>query len=123
MTIQDAISRADELRPNAFATDMKVSWLSMLDLRVNQLRARYEDGEYAEDFRGYDSETDLTTELLVEDAYSELYNHWLFAQIDYFNEEYDKFNASNAMFQSVWSDYERYYNRTHMPKGTRKIYY
>ncbi len=123
MTIQDAISRADELRPNAFANDLKVGWLSAVDLRANQMRARYEDGEYIEDFKGYDNETDLTTVLLVEDAYAELYIHWLFAQIDYFNEEYDKFNASNAMFQAVWSDYERNFNRTHMPKGTRKIYF
>lgn len=123
MTIQDAISRADELKPNSFSSDMKVGWLSVVDTRVNDLRSRYEDGEAIEDFAGYGSETDMSTPLLVEDAYAELYLHWIFAQIDYFNEEYEKFNASNSMFQAVWSDYERYFNRKHMPRGTSKVYF
>ena len=75
MTIQDAISRADELKPNSFSSDMKVGWLSVVDTRVNDLRRRYEDGEAIEDFAGYGSETEMSTPLLVEDAYAELYLH------------------------------------------------
>lgn len=123
MTIQGALSLTDELKPNSFASNLKIGWLSVLDTKVNSLRSHYEDGEYIEDFAGYDSDTDLSTKLLIDEAYAELYLHWMFAQMDYFNEEYDKFNASNAMFQAVWSDYERAFNRTHLPKCLHKTYF
>ena len=73
-------------------------------------------------FEGY-NETDQDKELLVGEPYDEMYVHWLETQIDWNNMEYDGFNNSNAVFSSVYGDFYRSFNRTHMPLGGRKIYY
>jgi len=73
------------------------------------------EAEYGED--------DGEKELLVGQPHDELYLRWLEAQIDYHNMEYDSFNNSNAVFDAVFSSFRNAYNQSHMPKGTRKIYY
>ena len=69
-------------------------------------------------FTGYDSNTDMNTELLIPAPFDEAYLRWLEAQIDYANGEYSKYNNSIERFNTSWNGYKNHYNRTHMPKGT-----
>ena len=62
------------------------------------------------------------TELLVSTPHDDIYIRWLEAQIDYANGEYGKYQNAMAMFNAAYSNYERYYNRNHMPKGTKFKY-
>lgn len=73
-------------------------------------------------FNGY-TEDDTDTELIVKEPYDEIYVHWLEAQIDWNNMEYAGFNNTNAMFESVYSAFRNFFNRTHMPLGVRKNYF
>lgn len=116
MTIIEAISNIDALKTNAYTQSDKVKWLSRLDWRVKREIIDTHEGESVS-FTGYDDDTDLDTVLLVPAPYDEVYLLWLEAQIDYTNGEYDKYNNSITMFNTAYSDYERYYNRTNMPKG------
>lgn len=68
-------------------------------------------------FKCYDEETPLDTELLAHHPYDEMYPMWLEAQIDYANNEYGRYNNSISMFNSIYSAFERWYNRNHMPIG------
>lgn len=125
MRIEDAIAEVDSLKPNMFEEKEKIKWLSRLDMRIYEeiiLTHEYNDGEEEVVFSGYDSD-DNEKELLVGEPYDELYIHWLEAQIDYNNMEYDSFNASNALFESTYSAFRNAYNRSHLPKGVRKNYF
>jgi len=62
-------------------------------------------------------------DLIVGEPWNEMYVHWLSAQIDWYNMETDGFNNSNAMFESVYQDFRRTFNRSHMPLTERKIYF
>ena len=73
-------------------------------------------------FEGY-TEEDQDKELIVKEPYDEIYVHWLSAQIDWNNREYAGFNATNAVFEATYTAFRNAFNRTHMPKGGRKIYY
>ena len=73
-------------------------------------------------FKGY-TEDDTETELLVAEPYDEMYVHWLAAQIDWYNREYEGYNNENAMFEAEYSVFRNAFNRTHMPKTARKIYF
>jgi len=126
MTIRQAITEADALKPNMYQDPDKIRWLSRLDGRIQQeIIATHElnEGEEPPEFEGYTADTRDDTELLVPAPYDEIYVRWLEAQIDYANREYDSFNASNAMFESVFASFRNAYNRTHIPKGAGKIYY
>ncbi len=79
------------------------------------------DDENKEDditvFNGY-TVNDMSTTLLVDEAYADLYVDYIFAQIDYNNQELDRYNNSMFMFNSKYADFKNYYNRTHKIKST-----
>ena len=119
MKILEAITKIDTLKPNSYTQDEKIKWLSTLDgIIKSEIIDTHEGGEGTV-FKGYESDTSLDTELLVPSPYCDLYIRYLEAQIDYANAEYGKYNNSMSMYNSAYSSFERYYNRTHMPKGTK----
>lgn len=116
MTIMEAINTIDNLKHNTYNHNDKVQWLSRLDSMVKRLIIdTHESGKVF--FYGYDEDTDPDTELLVPAPFDEMYLRWLEAQIDYTNGEYSKYNNSIEMFNTAWTEYQNYYNRTHMPRG------
>ena len=117
MTIIELITDIDALKPNSYEQPYKVQWLSQLDSRVKQDIIDTHEGSEGVSFSGYNDDTPIDTELLIPHPYDEVYRFWLEAQIDYANGEYTKYNNSMAMFNTAYSAFERYYNRTHMPKG------
>lgn len=119
MTLIEAINRINILKPNTFSQDEKVQWLSTLDGIIKTEIIDAHVGAEQVTFNGYDDETDLATELLVKAPYDELYMFWLESKIDYWNGEYGKYNNSVQAFNDAYEAYEKYYNRTHMPKGRR----
>lgn len=119
MTLIEAISKIDNLKHNTYTHEDKVGWLSRVDHMVKEEILDTHEGSGGEWFFGYDTQSDVETELLVPPPYDELYLRWLEAQIDYCNGEYDRYNNSMEMFNTAYQGYANSYNRTHMPKGTR----
>ena len=119
MTIMDALYRIDELKPNSYSQTEKIKWLSTLDGIVkSEIIDTHEGGEGIV-FNGYDENADLNTELLIPAPYDDIYLRWLEAQIDYTNGEYGKYNNSMAMYNTAYTSFQNYYNRTHMPIGKK----
>lgn len=126
MTVIEAINMVDALQPNMFTKADKVGWLSRLDMRVQHQildTHEYNEGEEEIDFQGYTEDEDDDTEMLAPPPYDEMYVHWLEAQINYYNMEYDGFNAANLLFNTNWDEYRNWYNKYHMPKTERKRFY
>lgn len=116
MTIIEAINKIDELVPNSYTQEDKIRWLSTLDGTIKMNIIDKHDGGESVTFDGYTAETLLETELLVPAPYDMIYAYWLQAQIDYWNQELSKYNNSIAMYNAAYSEFERWYIRTHMPK-------
>lgn len=115
MTIIEAITQIDKLKPNTFEQTDKVRWLSLLDGVIKAEIIDTHEGGSEVTFTGYDESTPLDTKLLVPAPYEHLYLRWLEAQIDYHNAEIGKFNNSISLYNTAYSALEKYYNRTHMP--------
>lgn len=115
MTIAEAISKVDALKPNSYTPEDKIGWLSTLDHRV---KTQIIDAHVCEEpvaFYGYDSVYDQETMLLVPPPYDEMYLRWLEAMIDYHNSEDAHYNNAITMFNNSYDGYKKYYTRTHMP--------
>lgn len=116
-TINDILTELDAVKPNQYDDDLKITWLSKLErMIVNDVILTHkllEDEEYPE-FNGY-TENDMSAELIVPDPYSELYTLYLMAQIDFYNNETDRYADSMIMFNNSYRDFTRYFNRTHLP--------
>lgn len=116
MNLRGAIDRIDSLKHNTYTVSEKVEWLSLLDGNIkDQIIDTHESDEDIY-FYGY-TDDNLDAELLVKAPYDVLYIRWLEAQIDYYNGEIGRYNNSVQMYQAAYDNFQRYYNRTHMPKG------
>ena len=116
MTISDAITMVDALRPNQYPQDMKIRWLSRLDGMIWQEVIRTHEGG-AETFDGYSSEELESKEMLVAAPYAEdVYNNYLQAMIDRENGEAGKYSQSITLFNAAFSRWRNWYNRAHMAK-------
>ena len=119
MTIMEAIKRVDDLKPNSYPQGEKILWLNTLDRLVKEKVIDTHQGAESVEFEGYTEESNLSTELLVPAPYDEMYLFWIESKIDYWNGETGRYNNSISMFNSAYTEYEKYYNRTHMPKGKK----
>lgn len=117
MTLLGAISHIDMIKPNSYSQQDKLRWLSTLDGIVKREIIDTHTGGEEVSFSEYTDATPLTQDLLVPHPYDDVYIRWLEAQIDYANGEYGKYNNSITMYNVAYSNYEKYYNRTHMPIG------
>lgn len=119
MKIIEAIHGIDTVKPNSYDQSQKIKWLNTLDgIIKKEVIDKHEGGEGVE-FNGYTDETDFTTELLVPAPYDEIYIRYLEMQIDYANGEYGKYNNTKVMYNETYSAFNRFYNRSHKPKGNK----
>lgn len=114
MKIIDAIALCDDLKPNSYAYEHKIAWLSKLDMMIQHSIIDVHDGGDGE-CRGYDADTDERTELLAPAPFDAMYLHWLKAQIDIENGDYAKYNADIALFNAEYAAFESDYHRNHAP--------
>ena len=116
MTIQQALDRADIMKPNMMDRRIKIAALSELDGLIHQeIILKHEHTEDQETFTGYDEDTDPGTRLIAPWPYDEMYAYWLMAKIDEQNLEMDKYNNDRALFESQYEQMSDWYTRTHMP--------
>lgn len=119
MTILEAINRVDSTKPNSYTQVEKVDWLSTLDGVIKSEIIDTHEGGESVIFDGYDVDTSLDTMLLIPAPYDDIYIRWLEARIDYANGEYNKYNNSLTAYNDAYALYANYYNRKHMPKGSK----
>lgn len=119
MTINEAVYRIDQIKPNGYTMSEKIKWLSTLDGIIKAEIIDTHEGSEDVTFNGYDENSSLTSTLLVPAPYDDIYLRWLEAQIDYANNEYGKYNNSITLYNAAYANYERHYNRKHMPLGKK----
>ena len=124
MTIIEAIDRVDSLKPNGYAFDDKVSWLSSLDgMVLDQVLANYITDEEKDAFEGYNTNTSIDTKLIVDEPYSDIYLLWIQSKIEFYDGEIAKYNNTMIAFNSLYNDYEKHIFRTRGAKETRIKYW
>ena len=113
MTVQQAISYLDDVKPNAFSQAVKLRWLSSLEGRLaNEVFLMAP--EEAEENYTY-TEADQNKQLLVGMPYDDLYTWWLQAQVDLANGEYDRARNTLAIFNALWSQFVCWFSQRYDP--------
>ncbi len=116
MTVIEAISTVDSVKPNTYKQEEKIKMLSTLDGIIKKEIIDAHEGGDEVPFREY-GKNSLTETLLVGAPYDEIYILWLSAKIDFLNCEHKKYNNSIEMYNAVFTQFKNYYHRTHMPKS------
>ena len=119
MTINEAITLADSLKPNMMADTVKIRFLNEVEGKIyHEILMKHVHDEDME-CPTYDETTDGSTELLVGAPYDMLYPYWIMCQIDHLNQEDDKYNNDRALFENAWGNFADYWNREVMPLSPR----
>lgn len=121
MKLNEAIKKVNKLKDSAFDEETVRGFIEDCDKRI--YREVIETHEKDCRVMPYNRRYPLAgnDELLADDAYSQLYIFYAISQIDVFNGEYDRYSNNMILYNSVLSDFKNYYNRTHTPKGIKRI--
>ena len=125
MTIEQVISKADDLAPNQYTTEQKTGWLSGLDGQVwDELFANHHgrEGHYNPvPPEGYTSEE---AKLLIPEPYgTEVYVNYILGQVAAMNGEITKYTQFMTLYNAAMTKFSNYWNRTHMPRQTARWRY
>ena len=116
MTIQEAITYAKAVKPNAFDNDTLTRWLNelegMVQTQVLLLRT--------EAIITYTYAQDADTTMLVRPPHDKLYPAYLEARIDYANGEYNKYQNTMQMFNGFYGEFMRWYADTYQPADAHR---
>lgn len=121
MRIREAIDRIDSLQPNQYSEEIKVRWLSVLDKKIHtDILLTHESKEEIEDFVPYSTDN-MEKELIVPFPYDELYPSYLQMMIDKENGETARYNNSATIYNALYLDYAKNYNKEHRPVNKNKF--
>ena len=112
MTAGQAITMVDDLEPNQYTEQQKLTWLARLDGQIfEELVLTHEHEEGA----AFVPPSSTTDELLVPFPYDDIYNFWLQAMIALENGENAKYIVQMQLFNAAYTNYGRLYNRKYKP--------
>lgn len=121
MTAGQAIEMLDMLRPdNEFRDELKQEWLRQCDARIRaEVAGASECGEGADicwlDGLEYDAP------LLLPEAYSAAYPHWLCAQVDLALGETARATNEMQLFNDLVQSFAVWMKRRHRPAGGKQF--
>ena len=116
MTIQQAMDKADAMKPNMMLETVKIGFLSEIEGKIHEeIIMTHEHTAEEETLPVYDEYTDTSTEMLVPAPYDMVYVYWLMAQIDHLNQEMDKYNNDRRFFEDARGNFADDWNRKKMP--------
>lgn len=111
MKLQSIISKIDDVKPNTYSDETKLSWLNTVEGFVaTQIHGVVE-------FVPHEA-VNSDVELLVPLPYSVLYEYYLKAMIDYENKDFESYSTNTVLYNAAFSDYSKYYIRTTAPTTT-----
>jgi len=103
MTINQAITAADAMRPNAYAPDDKHVWVNQVERQLQEFTGA--------DYTFYTAD-DMDKELLLPEAWSDIYVLYICSMCDYWAQDTAKYNASAALYNSRLTEYKQEYRRS-----------
>ena len=119
LTAQDIMDRVDDLEPNYYDDDYKLSWLQEIETKLwNEIFTTHAGAENMEE----PEEIEADTELQVGPAYGrDIYENWLKAKISQANGESGRYNEYITLFYNAWQEFANRWNRTHLPLGNTTL--
>lgn len=119
MTVEEAISWADQVKPNAFPRAVKAEWLWRLEGSL-ALEVFLMDKAELEELDRMRREAE-DCELLVDPPYDDIYTLFLAAKIDEANGEYEKYANSSQFYNARRSAFTCWFCQTYDPaQGYRR---
>ncbi len=122
MRIKKVIAQLRELKPNQYTDGMLLNWLSELDGQIYEDVLKNTEDAPSPPCLPYTVERDMDRQLLVKGPHHGLYIHYLSAQIDYYNGEYERYNNGMVMYNVAYQAFADAWTREHMHRQDGVMY-
>ena len=116
MKIRELLAYVREVKPNQYSDEVMLRWLSELDGQLYVDVVQNAQDAPPPPRLPYRADRDMERELLAAHPHDGLYAHYLAAQIDYNNGEFDRYNNGMVMYNVAHQGFVDAYTRNHMPK-------
>ena len=118
MTVQEAIEKADGLRPNDFSAAEKRFWLQQIEGRIlREILSLYEEEETPVPvITGEEGET-----LKTGAPYDDVYVYGLCARYDFALGEIERYNMDAVLFDELWHALQSDCQRRYVPRERSRI--
>jgi len=117
MTVNDAIAKVKDRKPNAYSEESLTDWLNECEAMVQREMFLTVPEEIVQ----YKWPEDMDTELILPRPYDALYVTYMIMMIQYTQEEYIAYNNTNAMYQTQYEAAQGYFNRQNPNPPSLKI--
>lgn len=107
MTVNDAIQKVKDRKPNAYSDESLNDWLNECEAMVQREIMLTVPDEIVQ----YAFPEDRDKELILPRPYDALYVTYIIMMIQYVQEEYAAYNNTNLMYQTQVQAAQSYYNR------------
>lgn len=107
MTVNDAIQRVKDRKPNAYSDESLNDWLNECEAMVQREIMLVAPDEIVQ----YAFPEDRDKELILPRPYDALYVTYIVMMIQYVQEEYGAYNNTNLMYQTQLQAAQSYYNK------------
>lgn len=111
MTLGECIRRVDELRPNGATEAEKARWALELETELATVFMPRYIGPRKQGARRWPE--DKACELLGSGPYEEMYVYRVLSRCEMMDQEWDAYNAHNAVARQLESDFKKNWERTH----------
>ena len=103
MTINKAIAAADAMRPNAYSAEDKRVWVNQVERQLQEFAGA--------DYTFYTA-ADMDKDLLLPEAWSDIYVLYICSLCDYWEQDVAKYNSSAALYNGRLTEYKQEYRRS-----------
>ena len=103
MTINKAITAADAMRPNAYSAEDKRVWVNQVERQLQEFAGA--------DYTFYTA-ADMDKNLLLPEAWSDIYVLYICSLCDYWEQDVAKYNTSAALYNGRLTEYKQEYRRS-----------
>ena len=103
MTINKAIAAADAMRPNAYSAEDKRVWVNQVERQLQEFAGA--------DYTFYTA-TDMDKDLLLPEAWSDIYVLYIASMCDFWEQDVAKYNTSAALYNGRLTEYKQEYRRS-----------
>ena len=103
MTINKAIAAADAMRPNAYSAEDKRVWVNPVERQLQEFAGA--------DYTFYTA-ADMDKDLLLPEAWSDIYVLYICSLCDYWEQDVAKYNTSAALYNGRLTEYKQEYRRS-----------
>lgn len=120
MTINDILTKVDDLKPNQYSDAIKIGWLNDVEGQIfNDIikTHRLPDWEDIPEYYIPYTPDDINLNVAAPDEYADLYVYYLFAMIDFHNNEAARYASSMQMFNTAIKSFADWVNRKFDPFG------